>query len=197
METKYFENGFVGKKVTDANEAIKLFNAGMDIRAQNGCDFLWWNDDDSEPSSSEIVSRIISYIKEHGYVYAGFELANEKVVPVKSTQLNCDFYKGQTVYFLRQGKIYHGEVLSIQLATDDKFEKSIYYQLNRLRGCAESMINDKSAINFIDYVDDAKDTINANCVFVKTCESSGIFMSLGKVFATKEALIENLLSNAK
>ena len=32
METKYFNNGFVGKAVFNANEAIKCFNAGMEIR---------------------------------------------------------------------------------------------------------------------------------------------------------------------
>lgn len=197
METKYFENGFVGKKVTDANEAIKLFYAGMDIRAINGCDFLWWGISDSEPSESEIVSRIISSVEEHGAVYAGFELSGDKVVPIHATELNCDIEVGQTVYFLRQGEISHGEVLSIQLATDKKFAKTICDQFHILRGYAESINGVQSAINFLNYVDCTEMIVNDNCVCIKTRSSSSIFMPISKVFATKEALIENLLSKAK
>lgn len=197
METKYFDNGFVGKKVTDANEAIKLFNAGMDIRAINGCDFLWWGISDSEPSESEIVSRIISSVEEHGAVYAGFELSGDKVVPIHATELNCDIEVGQTVYFLRQGEISHGEVLSIQLATDNKIANTIREQFHILRSYTESIDSVQSAMNFVNYVDCAEGIVNDNCVCIKTRGSSPIFMPIGKVFATKEGLIDNLMSNAK
>lgn len=197
METKFFDNGFVGKKVTDANEAIKLFNAGMDVRSQDGYNFLYRGISDSDPSESEVVSRIMDYFDTEGYVYAGFELENEKVVPIKSTQLNCDFYVGQTVYFLRQGEISHGEVLSIQLATNNNIANTIREQFNILRSYTESIDSVQSAINFINYVDCAKDIVNDNCVCIKARGSSSIFMPIGKVFATKEELIDNLMSNAK
>ena len=104
METKYFDNGFVGKKVDDAAEAVMLYNAGMDIRNQYGYGFLWCNDNiDEEPTAKEIASRIIEYIKENGFVYAGFKLDGQKVVKDASTILSCDVQKEQTVYFL------HGE----------------------------------------------------------------------------------------
>lgn len=197
METKYFDNGFVGKKVDNANEAIMLHNAGMDIRAKNGCDFLWCDEDNEEPSVSKVASRIIECINDHGFVYAGFELENEKVVPIKSTQLNCDLFVGQTVYFLRQGEISHGEVLSIQLATDNKIANTIREQFHILRNYTESIDSVQSAINFINYVDCAEGIVNDNCVCIKTRGSSSIFLPIGKVFSTKEALIDNLVSNAK
>ena len=197
METKFFDNGFVGKKVTDANEAIKLFNAGMDVRSQDGYNFIYRGISDSEPSASDVVSRIMDYLDTEGYVYAGFELENEKVVPIKSTQLNCDFFVGQTVYFLRQGEISNGEVLSIQLATDNKIANTIREQFHILRSYTESIDSVQSAINFINYVDCAEGIVNDNCVCIKSRGSSPIFLPIGKVFSTKEALIDNLVSNAK
>ena len=197
METKFFDNGFVGKKVTDANEAIKLFNAGMDVRSQDGYNFLYRVISDSEPSASDVVSRIMDYFDTEGYVYAGFELENEKVVSIKSTQLNCDFLVGQTVYFMYKGEISNGEVLSIQLATDNKIANTIREQFHILRSYTESIDSVQSAINFINYVDCAEGIVNDNCVCVKYRGSSPIFMPIGKVFATKEDLIDNLMSNAK
>ena len=71
MEIKYFNDGFVGKAVFNANEAIKCFNAGMEIRDTEGEYFLFESVDGSEPSESESVNLILGSLQENGKVYVG------------------------------------------------------------------------------------------------------------------------------
>ena len=68
METKYFNDGFVGKAVFNANEAIKCFNAGMEIRDVDG-EYILFDSDGSEPSESESVNLILGSLQENGKVY--------------------------------------------------------------------------------------------------------------------------------
>lgn len=196
METKYFDNGFVGKKVDNANEAIMLHNAGMDIRAQNGCDFLWCDEDNEEPSVSEVASRIIECIKDHGFVYAGFELAGQKVVRDKATMLSCDIQIGQTVYFILDGCINHGSVSSIYMATDNTRNVDINDCLKYIRSYAKSL-NAESAMSFLDNLDYIIRANKPNGVIIKLNRNAEVFRSLDEIFATKESLIEHLLANAK
>ena len=116
METKYFNDGFVGKAVFNANEAIKCFNAGMEIRDTEGEYFLF-DSDDSAPSESKSINLILDSLQENGKVYVGFCLEGHKVVPKDSTTLTCEFSEGQTVYFLLQGEIVSGEVKCVSLST--------------------------------------------------------------------------------
>ena len=71
METKYFNNGFVGKAVSNANEAIKCFNAGMEIRDTEGEDFLYESVDGNKLSESESINLILGSLQEDGKVYVG------------------------------------------------------------------------------------------------------------------------------
>ena len=123
METKYFNDGFVGKAVFNANEAIKCFNAGMEIRDIDGEYFLFESVDGSEPSESKSINLILDSLQENGKVYVGFCLEGHKVVPKDSTTLTCEFSEGQTVYFLLQGEIASGEVACISLATNKIIEE--------------------------------------------------------------------------
>lgn len=197
METKYFDNGFVGKKVDNANEAIMLHNAGMDIRAKNGCDFLWCDDDNEEPSVSEVASRIIECINDHGFVYAGFELEGQKVVRDASTNLSCDVQKGQTVYFLYGGVIEKGEVASISMSSDNFLEDIIRHRLRLIRECAVHINDITVAMNFLGHIDDISMLVQHNFVTVKNRDGQFRYISLNKVFASKDDLISNLIVNAK
>lgn len=123
MEIKYFENGFVGKAVYDTNEAIKCFNAGMDVRQADGDDFLWKNEELTEPTDNDVIARIINEINSCGMVYVGFRLEGKKVVDIDSTNLSCDIKEGQTVYLLYSGEIVSGEVKCISLSTNKTIEE--------------------------------------------------------------------------
>lgn len=197
METKYFDNGFVGKKVDNANEAIMLHNAGMDIRAKNGCDFLWCDDDNEEPSVSEVASRIIECIKDHGFVYAGFELEGQKVVRDASTNLSCDVQKGQTVYFLYNGTIDNGVVESISMRSDKLLDDFFNLRLRRMRECALYINDIKVAMNLLDHINDIAMLVQRDFVTVKMRDGEYRHISLDKVFASKDDLISNLIVNAK
>lgn len=197
METKYFDNGFVGKKVDNANEAIMLHNAGMDIRAKNGCDFLWCDEDNEEPSVSEVASRIIECINDHGFVYAGFELEGQKVVRDASTNLSCDVQKGQTVYFLYGGVIENGVVRSISMRSDNLLDDCFNAILRRMRECAPYINDIKVAMNFLDQIDDIAMLVQRDFVSVQMRDGKFRHISLNKVLASKDDLISNLIVNAK
>lgn len=197
METKYLDNGFVGRKVNDASEAVMLFKAGMDIRAQNGCNFLWCDEGDEAPTVSEVASRIIEYIKDYGFVYAGFELEGQKVVSDKVTILSCDIRKEQTVYFLHGGNIEKGEVESISMSSDDFLDDIIRLRLRSIRECAAHINDIVVAMNFLNLIDDISTLVQRDVVTVKMRDGKYRYISLNKVFASKDDLISNLIVNAE
>lgn len=198
MEIKYFNDGFVGKAVFNANEAIKCFNAGMEIRDTEGEYFLYESVDGSEPSESESINLILGSLKENGKVYVGFCLEGHKVVPKDSTTLTCEFSEGQTVYFLFHGEIVSGEVKCVSLATNKtiaeigqwRFSEAFRYGVSddRERNC--KFENEMSVIQEIF----TKDCICINPKSKKFIRH--ICLPLDKVFSTKEKLVQDLLSKS-
>ena len=196
METKYFNNGFVGKAVFNANEAIKCFNAGMEIRDTEGEYFLYESVDGNKLSESESINLILGSLQEKGKVYVGFSLEGHKVVPKNSTTLTCGFKVGQTVYFLLSGKIVSGEVLCITLATNDLLEQhgkancdnASYY------GASDDHKRNK---NFEYHLNIIRSMIIKNCACIKTSAHQNLqYIPIDKVFSTKELLVQDLLASA-
>lgn len=197
MEIKYFENGFVGKAVYDTNEAIKCFNAGMEVRQADGDDFLWRNEDQTDPSDNDIIGRIIKEISCFGNVYVGFELEGKKVVDIDSTNLSCGIKDGQTVYFLHSGEIVSGEVVCISLATNREIEERGRFRFDDAVRYGRSHDYERngsfeSAMGVI-YSILTKDCV---CINVEKLNKS-LYIPLDKVFPTKEALVQDLLSKSK
>ena len=193
MEIKYFENGFVGKSVSDINEAIKCFNAGMDVRQTDGDDFLWENEEQEDPSDNEIIGRIIHVINDYGMVYVGFKLEGQKVVDINTTTLTCDFEVGQSVYFLDNGEICSATIRGINLTANDTMETVC---INRLESLGGYIKNNDSHVDRI--VSDLKKIGSGNCVYLRHSGKGHLFiMPINKVFHTKEALVQDLLSKSK
>ena len=196
METKYFNNGFVGKAVSNANEAIKCFNAGMEIRDTEGEDFLYESVDGNKLSESESINLILGSLQENGKVYVGFCLEGHKVVPKNSTNLSCEFKVGQTVYFLLSGEITSGVVKCMTLATSDLLE-----QIGKSH-CKEASyygVSDdhKRNENFEYHMRFIQSMMTYNCVCIKPSVSQTLcYIPLEKVFSTKELLIQDLLASA-
>ena len=197
METKYFNNGFVGKAVFNANEAIKCFNAGMEIRDVDG-EYILFDSDGSEPSESESVNLILGSLQENGKVYVGFCIEGHKVVPKDSTTLTCEFSEGQTVYFLLQGEIASGEVKCVSLSTSKtiaergqwRFSEAFRYGVSddRERNC--KFENEMSVIQEI---------FTKDCICINPKSETikrYICLPLDKVFSTKEKLVQDLLSKS-
>ena len=197
METKYFNDGFVGKAVFNANEAIKCFNAGMEIRDTEGEYFLF-DSDDSAPSESKSINLILDSLQENGKVYVGFCLEGHKVVPKDSTTLTCEFSEGQTVYFLLQGEIVSGKVMCVSLATSKsiaergqrKLSDALRYGVSndRERNC--KFENEMSVIQEI---------FTKDCICINPKSETikrYICLPLDKVFSTKEKLVQDLLSKS-
>lgn len=197
METKYFNDGFVGKAVFNANEAIKCFNAGMEIRDIDG-EYILFDSDGSEPSESESVNLILDSLQENGKLYVGFCLEGHKVVPKDSTTLTCEFSEGQTVYFLLRGEIVSGEVKCVSLATSKtiaergqwRFSEALRYGVSddRERNC--KFENEMSVIQEI---------FTKDCICINPKSETikrYICLPLDKVFSTKEELVQDLLSKS-
>ena len=196
METKYFNDGFVGKAVFNANEAIKCFNAGMEIRDIDGEYFLFESVDGSEPSESESINLILGSLQENGKVYVGFCLEGHKVVPKDSTTLTCEFSEGQTVYFLLQGEIVSGEVVCISLATNKSIaERGQRFSVEALRyGVSD---NRERNCTFERQISIIQEIFTKDCVCIDTKSVSRyIYLPLDKVFSTKEELVQDLLSKS-
>lgn len=196
METRYFNDGFVGKAVFNANEAIKCFNAGMEIRDIDGEYFLFESVDGSEPSESESVNLILGSLQENGKVYVGFCLEGHKVVPKDSTTLTCEFSEGQTVYFLLQGEIVSGEVVCISLATNKSIaERGQRFSVEALRyGVSD---NRERNCTFERQISIIQEIFTKDCVCIDTKSVSRyIYLPLDKVFSTKEELVQDLLSKS-
>ena len=195
METKYFNDGFVGKAVFNANEAIKCFNAGMEIRDTEGEYFLF-DSDDSAPSESESINLILGSLQEKGKVYVGFCLEGHKVVPKDSTTLTCEFSEGQTVYFLLQGEIASGEVACISLATNKIIEeRGQWYSREAL--CYGVCDNRERNYNFERQISIIQEIFTKDCVCINTKNVNRyIYLPLDKVFSTKEELVQDLLSKS-
>lgn len=196
METKYFNDGFVGKAVFNANEAIKCFNAGMEIRDIDGEYFLF-DSDGSAPSESESVNLILGSLQENGKVYVGFCLEGHKVVPKDSTNLTCEFSEGQTVYFLLQGEIASGEVACISLATNKIIEeRGQWYSREAL--CYGVCDNRGRNYNFERQISIIQEIFTKDCVCINTKNVDRyIYLPLDKVFSTKEELVKDLLSKSR
>lgn len=197
METKYFNDGFVGKAVFNANEAIKCFNAGMEIRDIDGEYFLFESVDGSEPSESESINLILGSLQENGKVYVGFCLEGHKVVPKDSTTLTCEFSEGQTVYFLLRGEIVSGEVICLSLATNNIIaERGQRFSVEALRyGVSD---NRERNCTFENQISILQEIFTKDCVCIDTKSVSRyIYLPLDKVFSTKEELVKDLLLKAR
>lgn len=196
METKYFNNEFVGKAVFNANEAIKCFNAGMEIRDTEGEDFLYESIDGNKLSESESINLILGSLQENGKVYVGFCLEGHKVVPKNSTNLSCEFKVSQTVYFLLSGKIVSGVVKCITLATNDLLEQYGKTSCENASYYGASDDNKRNK-NFEYHLNIIQSMVIKNCACIKTSAHQNLqFIPLEKVFSTKELLIQDLLANA-
>lgn len=197
MEIKYFENGFVGKAVHDTCEAIKCFNAGMDVRQIDGDDFLWKNEDLTEPTDSDIIARIIQEINNCCEVYVGFCLEGRKVVGINTTTLTCDIKEGQTVYMLHSGKIVSGEVKCISLSTNKTIEERGQFKFWEATRYGISDDHERNT-KFQSMMTDIYNMLTKDCVCVNVKNINNyLYVPLDKVFPTKEALVKDLLLNAK
>lgn len=198
MEIKYFNDGFVGKAVFNANEAIKCFNAGMEIRDTEGEYFLFESVDGSEPSESESVNLILGSLKENVKVYVGFCIKGHKVVPKDSTTLTCEFSEGQTVYFLFHGEIVSGEVKCVSLATNKTIaEVGQWHFLEALRF---GVCNDRETNSrFENEMSVIQEIFTKDCICINPKSKKfirHICLPLDKVFSTKEKLVQDLLSKS-
>lgn len=197
METKYFNDGFVGKAVFNANEAIKCFNAGMEIRDIDG-EYILFDSDGSEPSESESVNLILDSLQENGKVYVGFCLEGHKVVPKDSTNLTCEFSEGQTVYFLLCGEIVSGEVECVSLATSKTIAERGQRKLSDALRYGVSNDRERNC-NFENVMSVIQEIFTKDCICINPKSETikrYICLPLDKVFSTKEKLVQDLLSKS-
>ena len=125
MNTKVFDNDYVGYKLNDIKQVVNAMAADMQICNADGYYFdepievtdpETGEETDRDPTDEEIMMRIQEAMQNEYDVYASFYLDCGKVVDDKMTTLQSDFYVGQIVYFMSDNKISKGTIVQIDFA---------------------------------------------------------------------------------
>lgn len=149
METKAFENGYVGYRVNTIKEVINAQAAGLKICNESGYYFDDYietvnpetgENEERAPTDDEILQSIQEAMENKYPVYATFYLDCGKVVDDKATTLQSDFYIGEPVYYMSNNSVALGEIVQIDMAygmgcrnTKVKKEKYLVYRYTKDR----------------------------------------------------------------
>lgn len=176
MNTKVFDNDYVGYKLNDIKQVVNAMAAGMQICNADGYYFderievtdpETGEETDRDPTDEEIMMRIQEAMQNEYDVYASFYLDCGKVVDDKMTTLQSDFYVGQIVYFMSDNKISKGTIVQIDFA---HFKKG--------SGC---ITKERYHVRY-----DKMDNFTPS-----------IILSSGEFFVNKEGLVKYLETNIK
>lgn len=198
METKAFENGYVGYRVNTIKEVINAQTAGLKICNESGYYFNNYietvnpetgENEERAPTDDEILQSIQEAMENEYPVYATFYLDCGDVVSHKLTTLQSNFHVGQEVFYMKGNKIqskYIFRILLIETAHYNSYGENIKVvgehnsiQISR-KECNVYVLAEKKFYNSIS---------NTNCIkydFLEVVEETDIF-------ATKEELVKHLL----
>lgn len=156
METKAFDNGYVGFRVNTIKEVVNAQAAGLHICNEDGyyfdnyiivTDSETGEEEEREPTEEEKFQSIQEAMKNDVVLYATFNLDCGKVVDDKATTLQSDFYIGEPVYYMSNNRVALGEIAQIDMAYGKnnrnckaKKEKYLVYRYNDNRGIVEKKI---------------------------------------------------------
>lgn len=200
-----YEN-VVGVEVRNVQDVVKAQAAGLFITNENGHGYDYHIEDEKdgverEPTEQEVFERIAKDIADGNKVYACMMLSqNLCVMEHTNTTIQSDFYVGQKVYTMHENKITEGEIRYLSLSRGilkgdaqkallgEMAEKLYYYiGFSFTNGRTPKIGSEKDEIiNKIHSL--AKD----NYAVLKSEKGDYLSRHTGEIFATKEALVENL-----
>lgn len=213
MNTKNFENGYVGIKINSISEIMK-YNA---LKEQ----FSIWNeyegtfdddvevtDDDGnvterEPTENEKIERYLEAFNNGIVLYAVFQLDCGRVFSDLPTTFQSKYAIGQQVFIMMDNKIVSGRIVFISLS-DYEDDKKLYVDY-RSRDIGEKIYRIVSAnlcpTRYLDYYSfserdrierNLKVALNKNYV-VLDIDRTYVSRSLGDIFSSKEELVKHLM----
>lgn len=201
-----YEN-VVGVRVENIQDVVQAQAAGLLITNENGYGYdnhIIEDEKDGverEPTEQEVFERIAKDINEGNKVYACMILSHDLcVMKDTNTIIQSDFYVGQKVYTMHENKIMKGEIRYLSLSRGvlngdaqnallgEMAEKLYYYiGFSFTNGRTPKIGSEKDEIiNKIHSL--AKD----NYAVLKTDKGDYLSRHTGEIFATKDALVENL-----
>lgn len=172
METKAFDNGYVGYRVNTIKEVINAQAAGLKICNEDGYYFNNYievvnpetgNEEERTPTDDEIFQNIQEAMENECQLYATFYLDCGKVVDDKATTLQSDFYIGEPVYYMSDNRVALGEIVQIDMAygkgcKNQKVKKEKYlvyrYAKNKYTTVEEKILNEGEVFDSLGKITD-------------------------------------------
>lgn len=212
METKVISRNVLGIKLDEVLDIIKFSALGGDfgICDEDGNTFTGYMVDidedgetEREPTEKEILDRAIRGFDEGRTLYATVYIGCANLVPKAATTLQSEFYVGQDVYTMLDNRIARGEIQHLTLAKGlSPTETYVDYKAD---GLAQRICNriiyeyfPASTKNYYklkckdDIENDVRNTVNGAQVVLKI-GSRMYTRSLSEIFATKDALVKDLM----
>lgn len=198
METKAFDNGYVGYRVNTIKEVINAQTAGLKICNEDGYYFNNYievvnpetgNEEERAPTDDEIFQNIQKAMENERQLYATFYLDCGDVVPRKLTTLQSDFHVGQEVFYMKDNKIQNKCIFRILLIETAHYNS--YGENIKIVGDHNSIQISSKECNIYILAERKfyKSISNTTCIkydFFEVVKETDIF-------ATKEELVKHLL----
>ena len=193
MNTKAFDNGYVGIKLNSVSDIMKYnaLNTNFSIcnEYEDYFDEYVKEDDgtgnftEREPTENEKLERILQAFKDGQTLYATFLLDCGEVFPTASTTMQTDFYVGQEVFTMNHNSVIKARVQRLWLSRGGEtyFKDSDYITsdiVREMRNCVTTLSANKSTLDYI------SSRINA-CKAMEDC----LFGQQGKEFLQASEVI--------
>ena len=198
----------VGVEVMNIQDAVKAQAAGLDLVDKEGWgydDYTIVDDESGEernPTEKEMFDRITKDLADGKEVYACMQIANDWCVQESAkTNLRSEFYLHQSVYTMHKNKIVEGEIIYLSLSygsmKDYEYDsilgnmaEKLYYFIGSYftNGRTPKIGSERELI--IDKIRSLK--MNAYVV-LKAEKENYLTRNIEEIFATKDALVDNLM----
>lgn len=213
MNTKNFENGYVGIKINSISEIMKYnalkeifsiwseyeytFDDDVEVTDDNG------NVTEREPTENEKIERYLEAFNNGTVLYAVFQLDCGRIFSDLPTTFQSKYAIGQQVFIMMDNKIVSGRIVFISLS-DYEDDKKLYVDYH-CRDIGEKIYNIVSTnlcptryLNYYSFSErdrierNLKAALNKNYV-VLGIERTYVSRSLGDIFSSKEELVKHLM----
>lgn len=213
MNTKDFENGYVGIKINSISEIMKYnalkeifsiwseyeytFDDDVEVTDDNG------NVTEREPTENEKIERYLEAFNNGTVLYAVFHLDCGRIFSDLPTTFQSKYAIGQQVFIMMDNKIVSGRIVFISLS-DYEDDKKLYVDYH-CRDIGEKIYNIVSTnlcptryLNYYSFSErdrierNLKAALNKNYV-VLDIERTYVSRSLGDIFSSKEELVKHLM----
>lgn len=210
MKTRLFSDGNVGIKLNSVSEIMNFHALGDKFLICDDCEdyfgeYVTDTDEDGieferEPTSEEMLKRILTAFNNGCELYATFHLDCGKVVDDRRTTMQTDFYVGQEVYVMYNNKVTKTDIKQLILTVGSNCRitaKAIACDISKAfyDRCTTIAANGPT-LNYITELIDGEQVPGHSSACVKI-DGRYRYVELSEVFTTKEELAEHLIACAK